>query len=173
MSQNRTGPIRIENFMTRYMNEVGGGNINGNVDGSTTPVNFEFTPSTGEFFVLDRLIIYGLGTSNVASQSYVDLTKLTNGIEITFQNSGGIIKDITDTVPIKTNDDLAHICYDSRQNLFGANPRSVTMRYSFFKETGWRGILLDGDLDQKLIITINDNLTSLIEHRFRVGAYKL
>lgn len=173
MTQSRIGPTHIENFASRYMNQVGSANIEADVDGSSTPVNFEFGPSTNEVFVLDRILIYGLGTSNVASTNYVNLTALSNGVVMTLQNSGGIVKDITDGLPLKTNDDLTNLCYDVRQNLFGANPRSISLRYSFTKETGGHGILLDGRRGEKLIMTINDDLTALVAHRFKVGAYKL
>jgi hypothetical protein len=155
------------------MNEVGSSNINANVNGSVTPVDFEFKPGPNEVYVLDRILFYGLGTTNVTSTSYVDLVALTNGVEITLNNSAGIVSNVTNDLPLKTNDDICNLCYDSRQNLFGANPRSISARYSFFKETGFRGILLDGTNGEKLIITINDNLTALVSHRFKAGAFKL
>lgn len=163
---------KIEEFKSQLMHQDGfPAIVNANVKGDITPVDFIFEPAASEAFVVERLMIFGLGSTNVTGPTYIDQT-ITNGLTIQLHNAGGLIHDITENHPILSNDDLTSYCYDARQNLFAANPKSISARYTFSKDSG-SGILFDGSKGDKLVITINDDLTGLVEHYLRVGCKQI
>ena len=165
---------RIEEFATQYMYQEGStANKNANINAAGAVVNWVFAPATGTAFIVRRIIIYGLGSANVSNENYIDLTALTNGYLITLNDGTGLISDITDGVPVKSNDGIARLCFDAHQNLFGANNKSVVGRYTLSNDTGDDGVLIDGTKGQKLVIPLNDNFSTLTEHYFRVGAKQI
>lgn len=167
-------PIKIANYKPQYLHLAGApSTIDASVDGSSTPQEFIFDPTASQVFAVFRLMIFGLGSSVVADNTYVNLSVLTNGIGITLENTGGVVTDICDGLPIKDNNGWNALAYDSRQNVYSANPKSVNARYSFFKEAGGQPVLIDGAKGEKIVITVNDDLSTLSAHYFRVGAVQL
>lgn len=165
---------KIVEFASRYMNQDGSPSvIDASVNGSITPVDFVFEPLVTEAFVIRRILMFGLGTANVTGPAYVDLSALANGTTIKLFNTGGEVFDLTENNPIKSNDLWDSLCFDAGQNTYSANPKSVSARYTLARDTGDDGILLDGSKGEKLVITINDNLSSLLGHFFRVGAKQI
>lgn len=170
-------PVRIENFGSQYMHLDGApSTINMKVTGSLgTPVDFVFEPAVGEVFLVSRLIMFGFGSSVVTDTAYVSLSALTNGCLLTLNNSGGVAKDITDGLPIKDNNGWNDLCYDARQNLYSANPKSLNARYTLTRDTNGLPIVISGDAGEKIVYSIRDDLdvAGMILHHIRVGCYQI
>ncbi len=169
-------PIKMENWTSGYMTRVDGpaNVINAGVDGSATPVQFQFAPGSTEAYILNRLIMSGSGSNKVVDTSYIDIALVgAVGTIIELHNSGGLVSSITGLQTMKSNQEWVELCYDCRQNLFDLNPKSISLRYTFTKDLNGKGILLDGSKGEKLIVTIQDDLQTLVSHHFRIGAEKV
>ena len=141
-------------FPYRHVLQTSGGVTNMNVNGSVTPVDFDFAPVTaGESFYMSQLL-FVLGSGGVVNQlitKFADLAALTNGIDLSFTFGAN---SFTRTAYIKTNLDLYRI--------FGIK--------TSVNEVGTT-TMMTGDIRQdppivflpndRMRVTIRDNLTSL------------
>lgn len=84
-----------------------GSNVDMNVDGSTTPVSYIYTPPlTGQIHYITRLLFEIDDNGNTSNDGFGSLSALTNGIDIKIKIDGS-----THTFAnIKTNSDLVMIC---------------------------------------------------------------
>lgn len=141
------------------------GSKNANVNGSVTPVTFEYeAPHDG--VSLTRLIIYIQDDVGFFAQTYGGIAQLANGILLQQVDSeNNVIVDFLDGDPIQTNHGWAQRCYDYRYDaaqIFG--DKSASIRWTW-AATGGPIVLKTGD---KIRVTIQDNLTTLSEHTFTV-----
>jgi len=171
MTHSLTKPIHPEDYGTKYLWQDGTPAIkDAAVNGSSTPVDYLVQPGATEVWLLYRLLMVGLGTGTILNTNFITIAGLSTGIGIKFANdTTDPLVDILDGLPIKTNDGLAGFGFDARQNEFGATAKSVSLRYSFFLENNNRPILLSGFRGDRLVVTINDNLSTLTSLFFRAG----
>ena len=141
-------------FPYRHVLQTSGGVTNMNVDGSVTPVNFDFAPvTTGEIFYMSQLMFI-LGSGGVVNQlltKFADLAALANGIDLSF-TFGGVT--LTRSSYVKTNMDLYRI-FNIKTSVNEVG--TTTMMTGDIKQDP-PIIFLPND---RMRITIRDNLTSL------------
>ena len=154
----------------RYLDTNGNGTGTKNAIGNYgTATSFYITPdSIRQRFILHRVLYYiEDDAQGIDLSTYGGITALTNGILVRNIRANGDIYDLTDGVAIKTNGDIARICYDVTISAFPANNNFVTGRWTFSK-SGAPIILNHGD---KLEFLMRDNLSTLVAHYFMIQGY--
>ena len=131
------------------------------VNGSVTPVVFEWENTTGVTVYVHRMLIYYADAGTFDANLYANGAILTNGIEFKHVNAADeVILDLMDGFPVKTNSHWSALCYDWQYNAVGTGDNTASVRWTFDK-AGKSIQVADGE---KLQMTINDNLTGLTEH---------
>lgn len=125
-----------------------------NVDGSSTPVAFSYSPPEGFDAIIGRVMIYYSSSVNFSEEKFAHLTALANGVEIwadgvlldTWKDNVDVITDMFDLVPAG--------------EVFTKQARSISGRWTFHRAVGAsKGLIINNGNDFN--ITINDDLTSL------------
>ncbi len=131
-----------------------------NVDGSTTPVNFELLPATDEIIRVERLRMFMRCAAAITFTGFGNLAALTNGITLSKHDGTAVISDLlggaggTGAGPIQTTEDL--LPYVERFELLDSSLVLVA-------EFKIPPIRLVGT--QRLRWTVADDLTGLTELR--------
>jgi len=155
----------------RYLDTNGDGTGTKDAIGnySAAAADFFIAPPAGQRYYLARLlVVIEDGAAGFDTGDYGAITSgLTNGIVAKWVRSG-TTHDLTDGVPVKTNVGWAAQCYDVALQTFGAGNSFLTVRWTF--ERRGVGILLTNPED-KFVLTLNDDLSTLVQHRFQVQGY--
>jgi hypothetical protein len=95
---------------------------------------------------------------------------LTNGISIHIENSAGdTVKDFT-PINIKRSHDWALLAGVDSSVIGAAGADALKIRWTFMR--GYDDIILNGDKGEKLVLTIRDNLTTMVDQLVMVQGYK-
>ena len=158
--------------ISRFADTVGdgSGSIEGNTNSSVTPLLLKVTPGPTETFKISRMIVYIEDTS-IDSGGYGGISALTNGIHIhVIRNSGEagevILWDITGR-DIKKNTHWKSLCHDEIYSNYGTGTESLSYRYTFTNDGA--PIIISGANKEEFRIILNDDLTGLQSHTFRIG----
>lgn len=151
----------------RFADTVGDGtgSINANVDGSVTPVDFKVTIPAGKVGIVHRLIVTIRDSGSLDSGLYGNNITLVNGIDVIYKDPYGNETVRSAQHPIKSNIDWAAYCYDVEIHPWGSGDQGMFARYTFTKD----GAPLVLPAGSEYIIRINDDLTGLTAHHFRLG----
>jgi hypothetical protein len=156
-------------FIYRLLDTVGDGTgtKNANVNGSVTPVTFKLITEEGPHRnELYRMVVHIVDAGPLNADDYGGIAGgLVNGLDIGIYNADdSLLLDLLDGLPVKTNSDWGRLCYDVKTLDFGTGTDdAVAVRWTFSKDMGGPIILEEG---QYIGVTVNDNLTGLIEHYF-------
>jgi hypothetical protein len=133
---------------------MNGGSANMNVNGSVTPVSFQYTPPAATLFTVNEIILNATGTGTIAQPltEFWSFPALTNGISIEFRING-----VTVSQPnlIKNNFNLIEF--------IGAEFLGKTIGSKNMVRGGFHFVpsfTLNGDLGDYFRMTINDDLTN-------------
>jgi hypothetical protein len=148
-----------------------GSNYSMNVNGVITPKKFYIQPASG-FLAIFRLIITIEDNAVITADGYGGISTLANGV--TLQICGGgpngpVILDLLDGDPIQSVIDLGEHSYDIAEHTFGAGNNFVLARWTFAK--AGRPLVLDANVGDALVATVNDDLTALVKHQFHVQGH--
>ena len=145
----------------------GTGSTNQNVDGSSTPIIFKVKPASGEILNVTRIIFLLRDNSSFDSGGWGALggTPLTNGCQLGKKIDGVDYK----TFELKSNADIAGLCFDISHNNWGSGDEFLTARFTFTKLGA--PIRLIGDNGDELNFTINDDLTGLTDQYITAEGY--
>ena len=154
---------------SRFLDENGDGtgNINMNVDGSVTPVDFKITCPEGSTYEINRLILEVQDVGTFDTNAYGNGIALTNGIRFLTDRPTRTPREIDYTAqhPIRTNVDWAAYMYDLELITFGSGNQVMHARYTLTKDGA--PIRLGGG--ESIIIRIQDDLSGLEEQNVRAG----
>ena len=144
----------------------GGGTKNANGDYSSAAEDFKIIPPSDEHWYLARMIVSIVDTGSHDSGKYGNNITLSNGITVALKNSSDVtINDITDGVPIMKNSDWGRLAgVDVNPMSWGSGDDQTIVRFTFEK-SGEPLELKDGNY---LAVTLNDDLSGLVEHYFMV-----
>jgi hypothetical protein len=163
-------------LISRALDTVGNGtgtkNANGNYSGAAE--EFLIAPDSGEDWVITRMVVSIEDTAGIQADEYGNLgAALTNGIKVEVHNSSGLLYSLTDpSLPVKTNAQWGVYCFDVDMKSWGTAPTDdlLLVRWTFAKSG--QPIKLRSREGEKLVVTLNDNLTGLIAHYFVVQGYE-
>jgi hypothetical protein len=122
-------------------------------------------PPAGQVFNVERMIIH-VQDATLLAAGYGGLSALSNGIEVKIVNDSGVLVDLTDDTPVKSLAHWGRYCYDSQILGFGAGDDFFSARWTFGK--AGQPIQLDGDSNERIEVSINDDLTGLVDHTFLI-----
>ena len=146
-------------------NGDGTGTKNANGDYSSAADIFYIRPPAATVYRVHRMLISYEDTSGMIAAEYGNLAAaLTNGITIRVQDDDGTISDMTDGVPVKTNAEWGRMCFDADVKTWGSGNELFVARWTFAKSGA--AVVLDGGLNQRLEVVLNDDLRGLISHYF-------
>jgi len=156
--------MQSEDIVYRTVNLQNDSNAEMAVDGSETPVIFQFDPEAGETWYLDQIKLLLLDTGDMSNDSFGSITALTNGVNIGLKLDGfchcySLIKDNADVV-------LSF----PEQGLVGASATGFLSEEDFYVGIFKLPIPLrfHGDDDDAIMVTVQDDLTNI--GRFRMSA---
>jgi hypothetical protein len=163
-------------IISRFLDTAGDGSGTKNANGNYASAAEEFliTPDSGEQWWITRMIVSITDTAGMLQNEYGNLgAALTNGIAVDVQDDSGVLYSLTDEdVPVKTNAQWGAYCFDVALFSWGTSPTNeeLVVRWTFAKSgkpvqlRSWQG--------EKLVVTLNDDLTGLLTHRFLVQGYE-
>ena len=158
----------------RFLDTVGNGSgtkdATGNYsDAGSGSTDFLIAPTGTQVFVLERMIVHIKDTSGIDADKYGNNITLTNGITVTYNDTSGEVVDLLDGVNIFSNGDWARQCYDANLITWGSGNDIVSIRWTFSR--AGIPLVLKGDEGDDLTVTLNDDFSGLLEHRFQVQGY--
>jgi len=167
MSAKPHNHVSPRSLIYRYLDTNGDGTGTKNAVGDySTPTDFYIAPPAGTAYSIERLIVHIEDNGTLSPDKYGALTALSNGIDVEMLRGAAVLCDFNDGLPITHNGDWGRNSYDWSESSFGAGNNIVQVRLTFSK-TG-SALYLNGNLGDKLVIRMNDNLTGLVEHYFMV-----
>lgn len=159
-------------YFSNFLDTNGDGTGEKSAIGDYSPVgsgqtSFFLQPASGTVCRISRLIIQIEDNSAIFSaENYGGIASpLSSGIQI-FVPINGTSSDLTDGLPIKANAHWGRFCYDINFSSFGTGNNFLSARWTFAKAETF--IRLVGDLNQRLEIVLNDDLSDLVSHTFLV-----
>ena len=168
MTVDRKGRRRTTNFVT-YASESGGNkNANGNYASAAT--QFALTPPDGKSLYVERMIISLEDSGVFKAEGYGAIaTGLTNGIRVQILGaSDAVVLNCDDELAVTTNAGWGINNYDVVVKDWGSGNKLLLARWTFTKDHG-QPLVLDARYGERLVITLNDDCTDLLQHRFRLS----
>ena len=156
----------------RYLDTKGDGTGTKNANGDySTPDIFYIAPDLKDM-VLHRLIVLIEDGANMRAEHYGTLgAALTNGVVVRVSDPSGVLVDLTDESPIKTNAGWGALCYDVDVKAWGAGNDLLLVRWTFAK--AGIPLVLDAKAGHKLEVVLSDDLQGLVRHYFMVQGWEL
>ncbi len=157
---------RINNFFA-YLDTVGNGtgSSDGAVDASGADVVLKYVPTKG--VKIHRMLVFIRDSGAIQAERYGAISNgLTNGI-LMIATDGTESVDLMGGLPVKSNADWSRNCYDMQPLTFGSGDNFVNVRWTFAKS----GIPLIMEAGDSLEVTLQDDLSGLVEHRFKIEGY--
>lgn len=159
-------------YVSRFLDANGDGTGNKNWIGDySTPDLAYIQPAAGETMHLTRMIVTIQDDSALAADGYGGLAGLTNGVTVILRDDSGVIANLTNGDPIKSNAEWGSRCYDITPHSWGGggSENIVLVRWTF--ERAGVDLQLIGDDGGRLEVGFSDDFTGLAAHRFCVQGY--
>lgn len=150
-------------------NGDGTGSINANGDYSTTPETFFIQPLETEIIILHEFRIIIADDAVFSILGYGSRTELTNGIVIKVTNDSQEFL-LTNSHPLLTNTDLINFC--SLSQVYRLQSNDTALSGTLDADSFGTSVVLKGYTNDKLEVILNDDFSSLTEHRFSVYGHK-
>jgi hypothetical protein len=149
-----------------------GATFNMNGDYSAAPTDFWIQPPSNEAYYLTRFQFQISISSTPSRLEYGSIPALTNGILVFEEFNGNRHTINPGELPIKDNTDIILLSGSPRKSDFGG----VNDIYVFdfeLGETQFEGLQLNGSTNDKFGLTLNDDLTGIVDHRLVIkGIFK-
>jgi len=133
-------------------------------DYSITPRTISYTAPAGYIAIIQKLSIAIEDIGAPDSGKYGNALVLTNGISMGISDVDGLIGNLTNGTPIKTNGDYVRYAQSVEPISFGAGNTFVKVYHQFESP-----IILEGDRQEKLFFELADNFTGLVSHTFYIS----
>ena len=162
---------RIDEFLRE-----GGGSIHAIGNYLAVPDTFEWVPNAHRKANIARMLVLIEDDANFGASAYGGIVGgLVNGVRIVVRdslNGDALVAELDGGEPVYTNTDWAGLCHDFTPFVFGTgqNNQVGTVRWTFARATA--PLFLDGAKGHYLSVELNDDLSTLVDHRFLVqGKY--
>lgn len=145
-------------------------NIDFSVDGSITPVVFDFIPGGTNKYDMTRAIVHLVHSSAGDDSKFGDLTALTNGIY--FRKHNTVYKNLWNA---RNNGEFRHRAYDlTYSDKAGGGTFSTTVRRSFAgQDKNGVVVRIDSTTSDDVEGVVRDNLTGLISANIIIQGHKV
>lgn len=147
-------------------NGDGTGVVNAIGNYSITAEKFLVAPPSGTIYTVNELLFHIGASGNFSAQNYAGIIGgLANGVSVTVERAGVPIFDILGGHPIKNNTEFGHLSGDFRVVSFAGGPDTAivaSLRSTSFET----GLNLYGSLSDALVVSLNDDFTSLTDQHF-------
>ena len=165
-----TGSVPL--IISTHLDSIGDGTgvINANSDyssGGSGSTEFFIAPPTGSAYRIHRLIVFVEDVGSFDSGFYGNSVVLGNGMTVTIESGSTTLVDLTNGHPITTNSSWAHFCHDLTVFTFGTGNEFMSVRWTFAKS----GTPVRLENPERLVVTLNDDLTGLVAHHFLVQGF--
>lgn len=144
------------------------------VDGSVTPVSFEFEPITGQVFFVTRIMIYMRHDDETDDSQFGSIVGgLANGIY--FRRTGTVEQNYDN---FRTNGDFRKVAFDLTYSDKAGNPAqagdwSTSSRLSFGGEDKHGGyVVVNGNDGDGICAIVRDDLTDLTDFNIRIEGHR-
>lgn len=159
-------------ILSRYLDTNGDGtgtkNAVGNYSGGAQ--SFKLAPPASTIYRVHRLLVTIEDTSGMTPTEYGNLgAVLTNGITVRVHNGTSTVVDLTDGLPVKSNEQWGALCFDAVLRSWGAGNDVLAVRWTF--SAAGVPLRLDGDASEVLELVLNDDFTGLVSHYFVAQGY--
>jgi len=122
-----------------------------------------------DYAVVARIVVFAQDTGAMDAGGYGNGSALSNGITLKVTTADGTeLIDLTPT-PITTNGMWAAYCYDTQVQSWGTGDEILMARWTFTKSYG-PGLELNHD--SRLVATVNDDMTHLVNHLITAEGYR-
>ena len=138
------------------------------VNGSVTPVDFFVQPPVDEVWYIAKWMLYLQDGKGFDITTWGSNGALTNGLDLKVEVNGVTVNQLD--FPVKHNGDIARIAYDMQLHEFGNGDDILTAQWSF-TEMG-QFLRLDGATNDKLIVTVQDDLTGITTQHIHIQGFK-
>jgi len=144
--------------------------ITGNYAGGA--VEFSIIAQPGEVINIHSMNVLIEAPSVIRADVYGSDVALTNGILMQIKNGAGVVlSDLLGAHPITSNAAWSAHADQLDVHSFGAGNNFIAVRWTS-ASTGGRGIVLDSREDAYLAVTVNDDLSDLVDHHVKFGGYR-
>ena len=158
-------------FQFATINGDGTGEANGNGDYSSEPGILYIQPQAEEVYGIWRLIIQIWDERNFNADNYGSMSgPLINGVRLQMVDDSGPFADLIGGAAVKANAHWGQVCYDVVPVSYGTGDDFLTVRWDF--SLSGRPLILKGDANERIEITLQDDLTALNGHTFMFQGLK-
>lgn len=155
-------------FVAQYLKDGSASNMN--VDGGT-PKLYLIQPASSDVMVITKFVLQLFDAGAFAWGTFGFITALGNGCLFAIKDDNGVIFDLLNAEKLQTNQNLDSElgCLD----IVISTPPDMMLSVEFdTKKVFGEPIILDGANNQRLVFTIQDNLTALTDFRIKAFGYK-
>ena len=170
---NTNGQYSINSPLIRHLDTNGDGTGTKNAIGnySAAPTDFFIQPPIGKIFVITTLIFHMSDSGAFSATDYGSIAGgLTNGLTAVVERQAVQIFDLFEGITIQNNDQFLHISPDVNVVNWSGGTDSLVVSYDSQK-FGIQ-LSLNGDLEDKLIVRLNDDMTPLVDQFFIAHGYQ-
>lgn len=147
------------------VNGDGTGSIDMNIDGSVVPVDFRLLCPPGRTLYLEDVSVFIQDEGNFAAAGYGGIATLAVGTSLGIKTTSGMIVDVTDQLPIRSNSDWLAYAFKTESYDFSAGQSVLSFNYNL--NSSGRPLVLGPGMEW--FATVNDDLSALTAHRIRVS----
>jgi len=162
-------------YLNRTLDTVGNGsgtkNAIGDYSGGGLETFFIAPPAT-QTFLITRFLPQVVDAGSFDAASWGNGITLANGVKVAVVRGSTDEIDLTDANTLKTNADWGRVCFDVFVSTWGVGNEYLHARWSFFKG-GVPGLYLHGAHSDKLVVTLNDDMSDLVAQYFAVQGHVL
>ena len=143
-----------------------GGNMNANGNYSSVITDFYYQPPPGITFHI-RQVSFVLSTSS-GTFNQIDYGSIANGLTngiIALVSNNGVETQLLNNLTIKQNNDYYVITSNVEKSIFAGTPQTLSASLNLVDDFG-EYITLHGNDNDRIIVRLHDNFTSLSQHSF-------
>jgi len=146
-------------------NGDGTGTINAVGNYAAAATEFKLAPPAGERYEVGCVLITIKDSGSLDADLYGNGVALTNGIDFHLEENGVNILDLFAGQTVKTNANWASHTFEYSVITHGSGDNFIIAKWKVCEALG-EALSLDGDDNEELILTLNDNFTGLTGHTF-------
>ncbi len=162
-------------LISRFLDQNGDGTGNSNMGAADyTGERFFIAPAAGQIFVINRIIISLEDETGFKAETFGKESALTNGLLLKSEFASQVVRtDFLNGDTIKTNGQFGLMCFDVDVHNWANTPTDEILlaRLSFNRFSVNGGLTLTGDDSEKLVVTVQDDLTAILRLKVMAQGY--